>query len=566
MNRRHVALGLVVLAVGLAGAAYGISNTYFASEGVTYVTDSGVAVTLGNDTQVQSGNPFNDSQTVRLRNVSVSGNGSADLTLEQEQPLEVGSVATGDTWVELNNTVDGVRPVEIAGDADQITIRDVNLSRDVQNTDVVWDSNNQGSIRFNTSLAADTTVLAVDKGTDTVVSSTTVTESGGATFDSVPSGTYDIDFRRGPSALRIFNESSPNDLISGNATLRIRFFVAGSEEVIERTATNGTISLGGLPADEEIIVTVDDEGSNYTYRRVILESLYQQQSVYLLPNSLDNVGVTFQLDDKTGSYSPQQSRLYVEKPVEKDYDSDGTNETRYVTIVGDRFGADGRFPAVLEPNQRYRLRVENQDGNSRVLGAYSASTGGVIQVPIGEVSIDGRGIGGASFGASIETVNGSQYIRVRYTDQENITSELDLEITGRNANASTIRPNTTEIGPFGTYTETFQVPDSDGGDASYRIRFHAERDNRDDFGGMRLVGSPGPWDLPVDPAVLSLLGWVALVGITGAAVLVDDRIGAFTAPVIAAGFSTVGIITIPTVALGIAGAIAILYNIGRFRR
>lgn len=566
MGRRQTVLLVVLLGLGVAGVAMSATTTYPVTQGATWQTDSGLTVTFGSDFDVQSGNPFNDSETFYLTNTTFSASGGA-VTVDRLGPTETSGVATSGNWLAINDTTDGTRTVEIRGTADQFDIYQLNISRDDDAADVRLDSTTATDVQFNTSLVAEETVLAVDTASDTVIASTSVDSQGQATFQDVDSGTYDINFVRGPSVLSVYNETRPDQLVDGNVSLRIRFFTGSGEDIVERQVTDGTVSLQGLPADEEIVVTVDGNQSKFAYRRIILESLYQQQSVYLLPESQPSIRALFELNDKTGEFDPQSSRLFVEAPVRKDFNGDGANETRYVTIVGDRFGADGRFPSVIQPDERYRLRVENDDGQTRVLGAYSAATGGIIEVPIGSVSIDGRGLGESSFGASLFEESGTRYIRVRYVDSENLTSELRLEITS--GNASTIRPNSTEVGPFGTYTETFQLPASAPEDVTYQIRFHAERDNRPDSGGTRYVGSTTTifdQNLPVGEQVLSLLGWVSLVAFAGGLVIVDDRIAALGSVAYATGITTLGVVSIPFVALGIAGAIALLYNIGRFRR
>jgi len=567
MGRRQTLVLVVLLGLGVAGVALSATTTYPVTQGATWQTDSGLTVTFGSDFDVQSGNPFNDSETFYLVNTTFSAPGSAEVTVDRLGPTEVSSVATSGTWVTINDTTDGTREVAIRGTADNFHIDQLNISRDNEQADIYLDSTSMTDVRFNTSLTQDSTVLAVDTSSDTVIASTTVNGQGVAPFEDIDSGTYDIDFVRGPSVLSVYNETHPDQLVDENVSLRIRFFTDSGETIDERQVTDGTASLQGLPRDEEIVVTVDGNNSKFAYRRIILESLYQQQSVYLLPSNQSSIEALFQLNDKTGEFRPQDSRLFVEAPIRKDYDGDGTNETRYVTIVGDRFGADGRFPAVIQPDERYRLRVENDQGQTRVLGAYSAATGGIIEVPIGSVSIDGRGIGETSFGASLFEENGTRYIRVRYVDSENLTSELDLEITSDGG--GTIRPNSTEVGPFGMYTETYQLPADAPDDVTYAVRYHADRDNRQDRGGTRYVGSTTTifdQNIPIDEGVLSLLGWVSLAAFAGGLVIVDDRIAALGTAGYATGITMLGVVSIPTPALGIAGAIAVLYNIGRFRR
>lgn len=586
MRRRQILVLVVLFAVAVAGFAMSATTTYPVSQGATWKTDRDLVVRFGSGFDVQSGNPFNVTSGTpfdadggfRLHNATFAAEADANVTVERHDPvIETSDLSTNfGAWLAINDTTDDDPAIQLRGSADQLDRYQLNTSRGNDTADVYLDdgsASDQTDLRFRTPLTEGETLLAVDNDTDTVLDSTKVfldTTDGKryAVFKDLPAGSHQIDFVRGPSVLSVYNETRPTQLVDENVSLRVRFFTQDGETVEERQVTDGTVPLQGLPTGEEIVVTVDGNNSKYEYRRIILESLYQQRDVYLLPSSQPSIDVVFALNDKTGEFDPQESRLFVEAPVRKDFDGDGNNETRYVTIVGDHFGADGRFPAVIRPNERYRLRVVNDDGQTRVLGAYSAANGGIIEVPIGSVSIDGRGVGEASFGSALVEDNGTRYVRVRYEDSENLTSELDLEITSDDG-GGTIRPNSTEVGPFGTYTETYQLPASAPDDVTYEIRYHAERDNRRDAGGTRYVGSTTTifdGTLPVNEQVLSLVGWVSMAAFAGGLVIVDDRIAALGTVGYAAGISILGVVSIPTPALGIAGAIAVLYNIGRFRR
>jgi len=70
-------------------------------------------------------------------------------------------------------------------------------------------------------------------------------------------------------------------------------------------------------------------------------------------------------------------------------------------------------------------------------------------------------------------------------------------------------------------------------------------------------------DLGVDPTVLAYMSFIGLVAITGLVVVFDDRLAALTAVVVATLLTTLGAISIPAPALGIAGVIALLYNVAR---
>lgn len=370
---------------------------------------------------------------------------------------------------------------------------------------------------------------------------------------------------KSPSGLEVYNELKPSELVQQNGELRVRFYTQDGTEVTERRISDGTVDLTGLPVDERLVVTVRDTDENFTYRRIIIDSLTEQQEIYLLPASATSEEVKFVLDDQTGQFSPPGNvDLFVEKPIRKDFDGDGENETQYQTILGDNFGASGSFPAVLRSEERYRLRARNDDGDVRILGSYTASSSGEELVTIGEISVSGQTKDGTFFGAQVTTVDDEEVLRVEYRDPAKATSALSTEIYEYGNESNVLSPNSTSQGPYGRYVETYVLPENSTG-TSWQVRYHADRDNNPDVGGTEQVGT-NPEVLPpegVDERVLELAAYVALVAIAGFLVIVDDRIAALATTVVASALTMVGAVDIPGVALGIAGAISVIYAAGR---
>ena len=407
------------------------------------------------------------------------------------------------------------------------------------------------------------------------VATTTATQPGEVTYqaDSLTAGehTWSIDVTDAqgntvssqsfalntPGELIVYDEVNPAETID-NATLRIRFFDGDSREVVQRTVTDGTVNMTGLPAGQQLVVTVDDEGDQWVYRRIVLSSLTQQADVYLLPVNATSSQVNFGLDDATGNFPSESTQLFIERAITKDFDGDGETETEYRVISGDNFGAAQDFPTVLETNERYRLRVRNGDGDVRVLGSYTASGDAAEVLEIGTVSISSEADAGAAATARVIGEGDQRSVRVIYDDVENQTDALSITIHEQgNESAVLATDNVTGVS---SYVGTYQIPASAPEDIAYEIGVEADRGDST-FSTTEFVG-----DLPelvqrfnLDPAIAGLIGWVGIVAIGGLVVIYNARLGALTM-VVVAGFTTViGATQIPATVLALGGSVAIVF-------
>jgi len=190
-----------------------------------------------------------------------------------------------------------------------------------------------------------------------------------------------------PGTLKIFNESAPTELIN-NSTVELRFFfenLAGSPDLIEtRTASNGSVNMTGLPANEPFVIVAEAPG--FAPRRIFVPSLIENQELYLLPNSVGRVNTIFEIEDYSGNFPPDSTVLLVQRELAG---------PGWSTVVGDFFGANADFPAELATDKRHRLVLLNvATGDRRVLGTYTpitSETETVTVSPEGEFEIIGRG-------------------------------------------------------------------------------------------------------------------------------------------------------------------------------
>lgn len=308
-----------------------------------------------------------------------------------------------------------------------------------------------------------------------------------------------------PAELKVFNESAPTELVD-NTTLRIRFFGSGGL-VVERTVTDGTLDLIGLPVGERFVVTISDDNDQFYYRRIIIESLYEQSEIYLLPRSIDGAEVEFFLQDYTGGeFTPAETRLFVEVPINKDYDGDGEAETRYRTALGDNFGAAGAFPAVLEANERYRLRIVNQQGNTRVLGSYIATQGDVETITVKGLTFDPpTGQGYQTVLNLSDPADTNRTLTWKYIDPTDSTTQLHVEVVSQSGDVLYTDTVDATLGNYSIYD--LQLAN----DTSYTLDWSVTR-NGEEVAAERPVGGGAIGiEIPLPSQWLGTLGMITVV-------------------------------------------------------
>ncbi|MDR9382195.1 MAG: hypothetical protein RI560_11090, partial [Natronomonas sp.] len=487
---------LIVLApIGMVAFAQSLS-THSATAGTTYQTNDGLTVTLTDPRDVEA-SPFDGDGTFKDANLTLSSPGSGEISIGDNaysgDPVTVTDVQA-DNPITVNRT-DLNREFTIeSGDVTTLQVREYAVDNDTE--DFAYASNNGFTITL--SGLPSQGIAVVDRSSGDVLDSAAVgTTEDTATFE-LPAGTRSIELQSVPSELQVRNEAQPDQLVDDNVSLRARFFAEG-DTVIERQVENGTVSLDGLPADEEIVVTVKESNANFTYRRILLDSIVDTSEIYILPTTEPAAEIRFEINDQTGRFPNEETRLYVEKPITRN------NNTEYRVISGDRVGADGQFPTILIDSERYRLRVENTDGEQRVLGSYTVQGAEVAPIPIGEVEFSADVSEGAAMQASIrEAADGAAHnheARIVYVDPEGKTDEITISI--ENETGASIRPTTTEQlnGSTNVYVETYPLPTSFDPEANTAtVTIDATRDMQTETFERTIGDVPDAFEgAPIDP-------------------------------------------------------------------
>lgn len=489
--------------------------------------------------------------------VSTDSSGVASLSVSDGDQLSL--VSTDEP------TLSGASP----SDGTTVSESPVELSIDVSDAD------------FQTAQGDSVDVTFYDGADDSEISTDTLTANGTATatFENPEGGsnswfatvsdeygnevTTETFTFNAPSEMRIYSETEPSELISDDVPLRVRFFIGSDEEqVIEREATDGTVSLEGLPVDEQFIATVRaNDTSEFTYRRIVVDSLIETQDVYLLNRSEPNSEIIYQLDDPTGEFPPEDTVLYVEKPITKDFDGDGTNETRYETIAGDVFGASAQFPVVLQQDTRYRLRVESDSGSTRILGAYSVTGDAVEPLQIQRVQLGGEQEAGAVLTATLEGEGAARRIAIRYRDFDGETGTVEYRVvderTGEVYVENTTRQDVQQFADF------YNLPENASAEESFAVEYTITRDGETRSGRVFAGDLPEIIDrFGVGDNVLRVVSILFIFAGMGLVVIVNPTLAPITGFGIASLLNIVGAFAVPNVVLGMAGAISVLFIVG----
>lgn len=426
---------------------------------------------------------------------------------------------------------------------------------------------NASDADFGTSQGDSVNVTFYDASDGTQIGSDTLTANGTATtsWSSVVGGTNEwyavasdsygnsvqsqtFSFQS-PAKLELRNESDPDSIVTTDASAEVTFFAG--EQVITRTTTDGTIDMTGLPVDETFTVQVRADG--FVTRQAVIESIVDQQEVYLLPDTVDSVESRFVLDDPTGQFAPSTTRVTVKKPITRN----GT--TVYRTVVADILG-EGGYTTVLERDQRYLLEVKDtQTGNTRTLGPYVATTSETVTLRISALQFDSvQPDIGYSWGA--EYINQTDpAVKFSWGSQQNTTVEdLTVTITQKGGNKTVILDET-YLNP-GTFTETAVIPSTvqNPNSSTWLVEWQATIDG-DTVRGSSVVGpSQLPVKLPgMSEDVMSMISVFVVLMVGGLFSTANVTVGGIITSLVAGGLWFTGALPDSISGLMIAAALFI---------
>ncbi|MDR9431758.1 MAG: hypothetical protein RI568_13810 [Natronomonas sp.] len=326
---------------------------------------------------------------------------------------------------------------------------------------------------------------------ETITSNQTVTTSvpteatqGGAHSWSVETdddfgGSTDASYSYNvPSQLTFREETPPHNAIQGATdpiTVEATFFedIEDDPVIINRTTTDGTINLDGLPVSSEFAVSVTAPG--YHTRTVRLEDIYTQNDIYLIEkNAETTVENRFVVNDRTGDFPPEETTISIEAPVNESLFDANANGFSWVTVSGDDLGADEAFVDDLVEEKRYRIIVENGQGDQRNLGSYTPETTGTIELNIGSIEVAPEEPDSVASSAQWLNESNDPTVRVEYNDTAMATETLYVNIYEYGNESNVLVDNQSFSGPFGTFSHVEDVPVAEN-DTTWVVEVRGDR-------------------------------------------------------------------------------------------
>ena len=449
LNVQLVRLGVVIaglaLLVGIVGA---LSGAVFVDGTIVLNANDGPEVSVETSTdELLLETPFS-GQNVEVAHEDGSATFSSDdgtsLAVEPED-LEGDRtrITSVDAPTELTIDPDDKREISFEGSAQYIEFRDWQLDDDTVDIEVEATESSSFVLEgFTTGQG----VLAVDSSGNVIDSD--VAGDDGSVSLTVGSGTTEMKLQSGPSALEIRDEINPDELVTTEAEVELQFFA--EDDVITRSTDDGTIDMTGLPLDKSMTVQVSADG--YVTRQAFIPSILEQQDVYILPDDVDSVETTFVLNDRTGAFPRDRSRVLVEKPITRD------GETTYQVVVSDEIGV-GDYSTILERDARYRLSILNEDtDNKRVLGPYISTSAQTVELEVDSVAFDSGDTNiGYEWRADYQNETGAA-IRFDFarTDADEIRA-FELTIESRDGEMTLLEE---QYGTVDNINEVVDIPDS----------------------------------------------------------------------------------------------------------
>jgi len=339
-------------------------------------------------------------------------------------------------------------------DATTVSDTDVTLSIDISDTDFGLAQGDSVTVEYYHKSPSNNTFTQI--GTDTRGSNGTAsysdvfynkgehewyvvaTDSYG---NSLQSATFSFNVT---AQLNIRKESAPDSFVTSQVDLTV---YTESNGTFTNTTSSGHVSMADWPGDKLVVVA---KATGYTTRTTVITNTSKDHDIYLLDTSnVKLVNTTFTLTDRTGEYG-DGTILKVKRSL----NVSGTS--MYRTIASDEFGVDGKS-VTLKKDIRYRIVVENTEGDRRVLGAYESDQSETVNLIVGDVVVDPSEPTGPGYEANW-TGKPDIDVTFDYNDSSDNTSKLWLEIYEYGNESNTLLTNTSFSGPYGTFTYSADVP------------------------------------------------------------------------------------------------------------
>lgn len=446
---------------------------------------------------------------------------TAAPSLSDPEPKDGEKVSTSPVELAIN-----VSDADFADTDDSVTVTFYNASDDTKIGSKTLTSNGTANVSWNNVVAGpnDWYVKASDAGNQNTTSSE-----------------YTVSL---PDEIEIRSEQTLNLLDGVNEPIEVQFYPDDADDstVYTRSTKDGRISMTGLPVNTDFTVRADVD--SYEPREIYIKSIIDQSTIYLSnASTADLVLNEFTLTDQSGQFPSSSTKIYIERAL----NTTGSANSEYQTIAGGYFGANEEFSVALVRGQRYRLVVENDNGQRRELGAYTADTAGPVPLQIGEI----RWPQPDAKEWIVSTSADSGVIDIKFNDPADQTDELDLRVYERGNESNLIYEDT--ISEPSQHKVSVSQPQTD---TEWIVEYNVTRSgttttNRVPVGSDSAVLLPAPQSWVT---ALSLLGIVVLAAAFPGTL---SAIGGVVTVAAAGILMLLGWLTIPATSWFVAATIAV---------
>lgn len=421
----------------------------------------------------------------------------------------------------------------------------------------------EGVVEDSTSISSNQTVSfpASDQLSGTVNYTFTATDEAGVTTTSQ---TFSFEL---PEDIVVRPVADPQKAIDGtanNATATARFFRDGNDVVVVRDVdANGRLDLVGLPADTRYFIQINATG--FENRRSLIDSLFDQDEIFLLNSSTPASQVVVNIEDRTGGFGAG-STIQIERPINTT--ASGPGNEQYRVIAGDTIGSKAQFSTTLENGVRYRVKVTSPAGQERQLGAFVVNQPRAINLVISGIQ---QGVTIPEDGGEVitnQTVtesSGNKTVSFRYIDPANETTALTLRVeeAGNSSNVFATTEPSRAVLPLGEFKFTQTFTSAEAKNTSLVVNASYTRQGEDEQVVQAFGADRFPVNIPLDEGWASIFGVGMLLIVGGIFSRANARIGALVIPAVALMLNLTGILSgvVTLASVGVAFAIAVGINL-----
>lgn len=468
------------------------------------VRDSGLSPTSDFELIGTNGDPVTGG-------VTVDANGDATITVDGSEP-------TRDVRVIADQEPPTLTAFSPSGEASGPT---VDLSVNVSDADFI-----RGSDSVNISITKDngtTTLNSLSVSQDSTVTASDAPALGGTIrytatatddFGDTTTATTTVSV---PDELVIRNRSAPDQIITNTSSnVTVEFIGQDSGDVFTRQTNTGRVDMRGLPVDEPFIVRAEAE--DFETSRIRLESLLQQNEVFLLPSSADAVEIAFQLRDNTGQFPAETTVISIEQILTQN------NTTAFKRVEADEFGASPSRTFSLEQGARFRIRLQNAEGDVRELGSVTADRAKTVPLEVGQLEF---GVSDTRDRYQANATRSNNTLRFVYQDPASETDSIEVRIVQSDNSSNVVA--TSSAGQTDSFRFTHQLQQQNQNE-SYIALFELSRGG-EVVDGSRTFGSQQfGLETGLDDGWKQIFSVALLIVVGGLFSVANARIGALIVP------------------------------------